>query len=98
MDGRSRNPVIMVGDAQAYARQLAGYDKYLCGSCKSLRLGRKDVRSRVCGQCGSSNIDVETDMASMRLEEKRLLGDPELAKAVLEAVQKDAVEQASRKQ
>lgn len=79
-------PIVMTGPIEEIARALSGYDKYLCRSCKSLRLGRKDVRSTHCGKCGSSDIDVETDMRSQRLEEARLLGDPELARSVIAGI------------
>ena len=96
MDGRSRYPVVLHGDAEELAKVFAGYDKYLCRSCKALRLGRKNIRSMACGQCGSSNIDVETDMKSMRLEMQRLGGDPELAKAVLDELRRVDAEKATK--
>lgn len=88
---------MMVGDVEEIAKAFAGYDKYLCRSCRSLRLGRKGVRSRSCGQCGSSDIDVETDMRSMRLEEIRLAGDPELAAAAVDEIRRRDAEAARKK-
>jgi hypothetical protein len=91
MDGRSRNPVVGVVDAKAMVEQFKGYDKYLCGSCRQLRMGRQDVRSKNCGNCGSSNIDVESDLTSMRLEVLRMQGDPELRAKVMVKIAEDDV-------
>lgn len=59
-------------------------------------MGRKDVRSSHCGQCGSSDIDVETDLTSMRLEALRLEGDPELKAKVLAEIARQDAEKAKR--
>lgn len=89
-------PVVVVGPIEDLAKAFEGYDKYLCRSCKSLRMGRKGVRSTHCGMCGSSDIDVETDMRSQRLEAERFRGDPELARNVVEEVRRRDAEAASK--
>ena len=74
---RDKGPILAyVGtpvDSGELVKQLGGKSKYLCNRCDQLRMSRI-LAPKSCGGCGSTDIDVETDMASQRLEVIRLGG------------------------
>jgi len=49
--------------------------KYYCRTCKKLQLPKPHHLPTKCGMCGSKDIDIETDLESMRLENIRFGGD-----------------------
>jgi hypothetical protein len=83
--GKRQPDILFVGthrEAGDLQEALGLPTKYLCGDCNQLRGGPPNKMPTKCGACGSTNIDIETDMASQRLEIRRV-GGPEAYEELL---------------